>query len=125
MLNWMNCSIDGSDQESYGQYRRGGQFSKALEFMRAGVEMKRKEGSKVQIKWKYILFNSNDSEECLNRAQRTALNLGIDELDFIITHCGAQDNSVTPSPRFNTQEKLNQYIKNNPIFPKTLGSRAT
>ena len=123
-LNWVNCSIDGSDQDSYGMYRRGGRFSKALEFMRFGAEMKKREKSKCQIKWKYILFDSNDSDECMHRAQHIAIDLGIDELDFIITHCGAYDGSVKPSSRFQTLEQLDQYIKNNPIFPMTIGSHA-
>jgi len=124
-LNWINCSIDGSDQESYGKYRRGGQFNKALEFMRAGAELKRSLDASCKIKWKYILFDTNDSDECLNRAQKIAVNLGIDELDFIITHCGAHDQSVNPSPRFKTIQQLNAYIKSNPIFQKILGSHAT
>ena len=132
-LNWINCSIDGSDQDSYGMYRRGGRFDKALEFMRSGTEMKKHENSKwtttfgrvsCKIKWKYILFDSNDSDECINRAQRIATSLGIDELDLIITHCGAHDGSVKPSPRFKTLEKLNQYIVANPLFNKTIGSHA-
>jgi wyosine [tRNA(Phe)-imidazoG37] synthetase (radical SAM superfamily) len=125
LMNWINCSVDGSDQESYGTYRRGGQFSKALEFMRAGAEQKRRYDSTCQIRWKYILFDCNDSDEHLNRAQRAALDLGIDELDFIITHCGAHDGTVKPSPRFQTVEQLNQYINGNKIFPMTIGSRAT
>lgn len=125
LLNWINCSIDGSDQESYGTYRRGGVFNKAVEFMRAGVEKKHRYGSRCQIRWKYILFDCNDSDEHLNHAQRTALSLGIDELDLIITHCGAHDGTVKPSPRFKTLEQLNRYIDSNKIFPMTIGSRAT
>jgi wyosine [tRNA(Phe)-imidazoG37] synthetase (radical SAM superfamily) len=125
LLNWINCSIDGSDQESYGHYRRGGQFSKAMEFLRSGAELKHRLGAECRIKWKYILFDVNDSDECLNRAQTIATTLGIDELDFIITHCGAHDGTVKPSSRFKTIESLNQYIESNRIFPVTKGSRAT
>lgn len=125
LLDWINCSIDGSDQDSYGMYRRGGQFGKALEFMRSGTEMKKTQNSQCKIRWKYILFDSNDSDECINRAQQIATDLGIDELNLIITHCGAYDGSVKPSPRFETLEKLNQYIKANPLFHMTIGSHAT
>lgn len=124
-LNWINCSIDGSDQESYGRYRRGGTFTKAIEFMHNGADLKKTHGSKCKIRWKYILFNTNDSDEQLNKAQKLALDIGIDELDFVITHCGSHDRSITPSTRFTTLEQLNTYLRANKIFQMAFGSRAT
>lgn len=124
-LNWINCSIDGSDQESYAKYRVGGKIQRAIEFLRAASARKRELQSTCQIRWKFILFDTNDSNESLNRAQNLANEIGIDELDFVITHCGAHDHTVNPSQRFPTLEKLNQYLNQNKIFDKSMGSRAT
>jgi MoaA/NifB/PqqE/SkfB family radical SAM enzyme len=124
-LNWINCSIDGSDQESYVKYRRNGKFERAVNFMRSGVELKRKTNSNCKIKWKYILFNTNDSDEQLGAAQNLANAIGVDELDLIITHCGSFDRSITPSKRFTNLNDLNNYIQTNKTFHQTVGSRAT
>jgi wyosine [tRNA(Phe)-imidazoG37] synthetase (radical SAM superfamily) len=124
-LNWMNCSIDGSDQATYGPYRRGGKFEKAVSFLQDAADRKRATGSNCQVRWKYILFDVNDSDECLNRAQQIARDIGVDELDLIITHCGSFDQSVNPSRRFTTVASVNDYIQRNNIFNKTMCSRAT
>jgi MoaA/NifB/PqqE/SkfB family radical SAM enzyme len=124
-LDWINCSIDGCDQDSYSKYRKGGQYSKAIDFMRNGVNKKLLSKSKCVIKWKYILFDTNDTDAQLNKAQSTAESLGVDELNFIITHTGAYDGSVNPSQRFKTVSDLNTYLSANRIFSRTSGSRAT
>lgn len=124
-LNWINCSIDGPDQASYSKYRRNGRFDKTIEFMRSGVRSKNESKSTCKIKWKYILFNTNDTDEHLRLAQELASDIGIDELHFIITHCGSFDNKITPSARFKSINDLRAYIENNVIFDKVICSTAT
>jgi hypothetical protein len=77
------------------------------------------------IHWKYILFNTNDTIELLNKAQTIAKDIGIARLEFIITHCGAVDGTVKPSPTYKTLESIYNYIQNNPIFQHTKASLAT
>lgn len=125
LLNWINCSIDGSDQQSYESYRRGGIFDKTIQFMQDAITRKKIINSNCQIHWKYILFDTNDSDECLNRAQQIAKDIGIDELNLIITHCGSFDGSINPSKRFKTIASISDYTKQNPIFQHIIGSRST
>lgn len=122
LLNKINCSIDGSDEQSYNTYRRGGDFNKAIGFMTQAASQKG--SSKCKIRWKYILFNTTESVYKLNRAQEIAKDIGIDELDFVITSCGAYDNSVRPTENMKNLKVLQEYIDNNRIFDNTIASRA-
>lgn len=124
LLNRMNCSIDGSDKESYNTYRRGGNFDKALEFMARATTRNKELGTNCKIRWKYILFNTTESISQLNRAQEIANQLGIDELDFVITSCGAYDGSVKPTSEFKEISLLTRYIETHKIFNNTVASRA-
>jgi wyosine [tRNA(Phe)-imidazoG37] synthetase (radical SAM superfamily) len=124
-MNWINCSIDGSDQDSYSEYRKNGRLDKAIEFMKTGSALKRATNSSCIIRWKYILFNTNDSNEQLRLAQEIAKQSNIDELHFVLTHCGSQDGKISPSSRFNTMDDLNNYINDNRIFDRVMCSRAT
>ena len=124
-LNYINCSVDGSDEQSYQKYRHGGQLNKAIQFMTDAARTKKHLSSPCQIRWKYILFNTNDTDEQLNQAQQMAQQMGVDQLHLIITHTGSYDGQVTPSTRFTTISQINHYIRSNPIFKNTTASRAT
>lgn len=125
LLDTINCSIDGVEQSSYAKYRIGGVLDKALNFMRAGVELINKYESSCKIVWKYILFDVNDQLEHLNKAQQIAKQIGISELRFIMTHAGSFDGKVKPSQMFNSMKQLQMYIESNRIFNQTSGSFAT
>jgi hypothetical protein len=92
--------------------------------MRTAVIKKKQNKSRCLIRWKYILFNTTESIEQLNYAQQLACDIGIDELDFVITACGAHDLSVTPPQVMNTIDVVNNYILSNRIFNKTVVSRS-
>lgn len=123
-MTWINCSIDGSTEEAYKTYRRSGDFDKAIKFMRDAVKFKVKNNKKCLIKWKYILFDTTDKQWQLDMAQKLAADIGIDELNFVMTACGAFDNSVLPSKEFNSLSKIQSYINSNKIFRKTITTRS-
>jgi len=118
-LTWINCSIDGSNQDSYAKYRRGGNFKKAMQFLKDSSIKK----GKCQIKWKYILFDTNDDVESMNVAQKISKDIGIDELLFVLTHAGGGD--VNPSKKFTKLKDVEEYIKDNKIFNNTHVLHAT
>lgn len=124
LLNKINCSIDGATSESYSKYRRRGNFNKAMNFMKKAVCRKKETKSNCKIRWKYILFNTTESVDQLSLAQEIARDIGIDELDFVITACGAQDMSVLPPINMNTISKVSEYLHSNRIFDKTVVSRS-
>lgn len=117
LADWIHCSIDGSTEESYAGYRYGGEFLRTIRFMRTAVYHKMMSRAKCQIIWKYILFDHTAKEHLLNQAQQMALNLGIDELQFIITPVGSYDGSITPSQT--TIGAMEDYIRRNDIFHNT------
>lgn len=124
LLDKINCSIDGSSKESYATYRRNGNWDKAISFMRKAVARKKETNAMCKIRWKYILFNTTESIDQLNNAQQLAKDIGVDELDLVITTCGAFDSSVLPPQNMNNIETVRKYISNNKIFNSTIVSRS-
>ena len=77
-------SCDGAFQQSYEQYRIGGDVNKAIQFMKDVP--KTGDGRKQRLIWKYILFEFNDTDEELIAAQHLANSIGVDTLQFVFTH---------------------------------------
>jgi wyosine [tRNA(Phe)-imidazoG37] synthetase (radical SAM superfamily) len=117
LLDWINCSVDGSTSASYETYRRGGQFASTQRFMQDAVRMRDANRSRCRIRWKYILFDTTSDPKLLDLAQKMAKNIGIDELDFVITAVGSYDGSVQPHKT--SLEQMTKYITTNRIFPHT------
>ena len=117
LLDAIFCSIDGSTQESYETYRIGGDFEKCVAFLRAAGERKRALNAKTQIVWKYILFDTTESIELLDRAQRTALELGVDVILFVITWSAGTNGKVFPARQMTTIEAVKAYWESHRIFP--------
>lgn len=93
-LDEIYVSCDGYFQDSYVQYRRGGDVQEALAFMR---DVPREvDGQKRTLVWKYILFEFNDSDEELIAAQHAAESLGVDVLLFVFTHSRYKSQRYTP-----------------------------
>ena len=79
-------SVDGADQETYQQYRIGGDFRRVLDLMAYMVRARNASGRELPfINWRYILFRWNDSEEQMNRARELAEKIGVDRLTWEIT----------------------------------------
>lgn len=121
LLDHINCSIDGSTQDAYESYRRRGNWQKALNFMRTAVEQKKAQQSTCSIRWKYILLSVTEDPKSLMRTQEMAKEIGIDELDFVITSCASNDGSVLPPQQLNTTSAVKKAI-NLPLFENTMVS---
>jgi len=100
-LDYMTFSVDGATQAAYAEYRKGGSLEMALDLMRDvlrgrqptqadGVHPLVAEHAAAKglpiVRWKYLLFEHNDSDEELRRAQELALELGVDEMIFYFSH---------------------------------------
>jgi hypothetical protein len=85
-IDEVTFSIDGACQETYVQYRRRGDFGKAIANLRAAVDEKRRLGRDLPfINWRYILFRHNDSDAEMSRARRLADEIGVDRLCWELT----------------------------------------
>lgn len=78
-------SIDGTNQSSYSRYRKGGQFDLVFDNMRRIIELKNQFGISLHVRWRYILFEWNDSDEEMDKARELASNIGVDSLVWFIT----------------------------------------
>jgi hypothetical protein len=85
-IDEVTFSLDGSSQEAYVRYRQRGNFDKAIANLRALVDEKAKQQRDVPfVNWRYILFNWNDHDEEMARAQQMADEVGVDRLCWEIT----------------------------------------
>ncbi|MHA2344941.1 MAG: radical SAM protein [Candidatus Hodarchaeales archaeon] len=91
-------SIDGSCQDSYRLYRRGGSFKKAfsnMQFMRSEIARCNAESS-VRLYWQYILFEWNDGDKEIAEAKRLSSEYDI-PIRWVLTHTQGKSNVYTPS----------------------------
>lgn len=85
-IDEVTFSIDGATPESYARYRQRGDFDRVVRHLRRMVDAKRATGRDVPfINWRYILFQWNDSDSEMARAQQLAKGIGVDRLCWEIT----------------------------------------
>jgi hypothetical protein len=99
LVDWICFTIGGVDQETYGRYHKAGSFEKAMTGMRRLVEAKRRAGkTKPTIHWRYLVFNWNDSDECVAEALRLREEIGMDEFKFMLTASPIEGRSLSRAP---------------------------
>ena len=80
-LSELIVSIDGASQETYGTYRRGGNFELALENLRRIMAMKKQYGlARPVVVWRFYVFRFNEHE--IDRARQLAAEIGVDRMVF-------------------------------------------
>lgn len=102
-LNLFRASIDGATSASYQRYRVGGNFERAIEFLRRLRDDRLRTASSPHVEWKYILFEWNDTSEEMQLAADLARELQV-RLTFTRTH------SPGHSWRFRTDESLRDHV---------------
>jgi organic radical activating enzyme len=74
-LDHLVCAIDGITQKSYEVYRTGGKVDDALDGMKRILEQKRKQNSKMEIEWQFLVHAHNAHE--VEDAKKMADDLGV------------------------------------------------
>lgn len=96
-IDHMILSIDGATQETYAQYRRGGDLSLVLDNVRRLVATKRRLRSPTpRLRWQFLAFPWNRHE--VGDAERLAATIGCDEFD-------AHDGDVNPRVAISRQAR--------------------
>ncbi len=76
-LDLLRVSIDGAFPRNYEKYRVGGNLATVLEFLRQIRDAKRELRKPLQVEWKYILFEWNDTDQEIRRAAELASELDV------------------------------------------------
>jgi MoaA/NifB/PqqE/SkfB family radical SAM enzyme len=85
-LDVLIISLDGASQETYVQYRIGGQFNKVLDNIKMISESKQKlHTSKPFMIWQFLVMEHNEHEIFL--AKKIAKDFFVGQLDFFGIHC--------------------------------------
>jgi hypothetical protein len=85
-IDEVTFSIDGATAATYAEYRKRGDFDKAIGNLKAAAEEKRCAGRDLPfINWRYILFTHNDSDEEMTLARDMAGGMGVDRLCWELT----------------------------------------
>lgn len=83
LMDEVEFSIDGCDQDSLEKYQKGGSFERSYKNMKALVEYRNSNGlAKPIIEWKYLLFSWNDKPEQIESAIKQAKEAGVDLISF-------------------------------------------
>ena len=103
-LDILRVSIDGALPKSYERYRVGGDLEMAFSFLRALRDERRDSHSAMNVIWKYLLFEWNDSDHEMQLAASVARELDC-RLKFVLTH------SPGRSTRFPDYSALKQHLQ--------------
>lgn len=106
-LDRLIISIDGTTQETYKQYRIGGQLKKVIEGTRNIVEARKELKSKTpHLVFQFLVVKPNEHQ--LNNVEKLAAELGVDEVVFKTAQVYDFENG---NPLIPTNEKYSRYIK--------------
>jgi hypothetical protein len=99
LVDWINFSIAGVDEETYHKYHQAGSAKRALNAMRRIVDEKRRLGAKSPVvRWRYLLFNWNDSDAQIKQAKVMAKQIGVDEFTFFLCSGPLEARSILRAP---------------------------
>lgn len=108
-LNRLIISIDGTTQEVYEQYRRGGNLEKVLEGARNVVKWKRKLKSKTPfIIFQFLVVKHNEHQ--IDDVKKLAVEIGVDQVRFKTAQVYDYEND--PNHLIPENEKYSRYKKN-------------
>lgn len=80
-LDYLIISIDGTSQETYEKYQRGGSFEKAAFSLKKLVELRKiKKNKSLKVEWLFVVNQFNQNE--VKKAEQLALEWGVDILHF-------------------------------------------
>ncbi len=103
-LNHLVVSLDGITQQTYSQYRRGGDMDKVLKAVSKIAKEKEKQKSKTPfITWQFIVFDHNEHE--IPKAKKLVKKLGFDRIVFI------KNRGNMASELFGKKKRKNQTCK--------------
>ncbi len=106
-LDHLTVSLDGTTQEVYETYRRGGDLESVLDNLRHLLEYRRKvKSSSPKVEWQFLVMKHNQHQ--MEDARRMSREIGVDRLRF--TGAGL------PFNEFKNVPLANQWMSELPIY---------
>lgn len=107
-LDRLVISIDGTTQNTYEQYRVGGQLEKVLEGTQMLLKWKKElKSATPHVVFQYLVVGPNEHQ--INEAEKLAKNLGVDEMVFKTAQVYDYQQG---SPLIPQNQKYSRYKKN-------------
>ena len=99
LVDWLCFTIGGCDEDTYSKYHKSSSFEKAIAGMKKVADAKSRLGkTSPTIHWRYLLFNWNDTDAHIARAQQIAKDVGVDEFKIFITGTPLEGRSLRRAP---------------------------
>jgi MoaA/NifB/PqqE/SkfB family radical SAM enzyme len=102
-LDHLILAVDGTSEESYSQYRKGGRLDEIMAKMRGAVAAKKETGAATIIEWQFVVFKHNEHE--IEQARRMAKEIGVDRIDLVPAYV-SEDNPEDASTRESFRSRL-------------------
>lgn len=114
-LKRLIVSLDGTDQETYEKYRKGGSFNSVIDGIKILSSIKAKKQVKYpEIVLQFIVFNHNEHQ--LNKIKELGKNLGVNKVELKSAQI-TNPESINSIPSIN---KFSRYtVKNNKLKLKS------
>ena len=97
-LDKLIISIDGTEQETYANYRVGGQLDKVLEGTRQVLEQKKRlKRRNPHVVWQFVVFGNNEHQ--VNEIKRMGKKMGVDEVKIKTAQIYDVENSKDLLPK--------------------------
>lgn len=117
-LDEISLSIDGTSQETYEKYRRGGSFEKIMRNIDLLVKVRQKLQKKTPfMRWQFLVFKHNEHE--IENARVMAEEKGVDDISFTAPYVGNLE-WLTTIDKYRTRH---YEIKNGQIGFKKQGNK--
>ena len=114
-LDRLVFSIDGATQETYEQYRAGGDLEEALAHVRQVLDERQRAGRRTpRVVWQFLTMRHNEHE--IDDVQRRAREIGVDEVSFEWFRTNVYEELLTPVEEL--VEKYRDWIPTLEAFTK-------
>ena len=120
-LNKIIVSLDGLKQESYEQYRTGGNLQKVFDALQYLKEAKRHYNSEIEIELQCLLLKSNENE--WENIRKTYKKMGATRLSFKTVQLADPENSHDLLPSDKRYSRYYTGEGNKPILKKQIRNR--
>jgi hypothetical protein len=111
LVDFITFTIGGVDQKTYARYHKAGSFDKAMLGMRRLMSEKQRTGlERPEVLWRYLLFDWNDSDECIAEALRLRDAIGVDKFHFMLTGSPMEGRSLRRAPGTRGFEAIKPWV---------------